>query len=80
MSMKFAAGNADLYSEWISNIITWELLIENVPFFSATAFCIIDDKVWDLPDPVEPTMATCLLKNLFPLTGILIFGFVFIHI
>ena len=25
--------------------------------------------VCDFPDPVEPTIAICLLKNLFPLTG-----------
>ena len=25
--------------------------------------------MWDLPEPVEPTIAICLLKNLFPFTG-----------
>ena len=75
MLMKLAVGNADLYSEWISNMITWELLIEKSPLFSETAFCIIVDSVWDFPEPVEPTIATCLLKNLFPFTDILMFGF-----
>lgn len=26
-------------------------------------------RVCDLPEPVEPTTAMCLLKNLFPSTG-----------
>ncbi|MNC09042.1 hypothetical protein D3C75_566570 [compost metagenome] len=30
--------------------------------------------VFDLPAPVEPTTAICLLKNLFPSTGTLISG------
>ena len=37
--------------------------------FAPTAFWTIFATVWDLPEPVEPTTAICLLKNLFPSTG-----------
>ena len=34
------------------------------------AFCNILATVCDFPEPVEPTMAKCLLKKRFPLTGV----------
>ena len=74
ISIKFAFGNADLYSEWISKMMTWELFSEKSPSFVETAFWIIEDKVWDFPEPVDPTIAICLLKNLFPFTGTLTVG------
>ena len=42
-------------------------------FFGSLVFkicCKIDETACDLPDPVAPTIAKCLLKNLFPFTGI----------
>lgn len=53
----------------MSKTITCELLSEKSPSFSATAFWMTVARVCDLPEPVEPTTAMCLLKNLFPLTG-----------
>ena len=44
--------------------------------FSLIAVCIILATVCDFPEPVEPTIAICLLKNLLPSTGTLMLWFV----
>ena len=48
--------------------------------FALSAHCNKLEIVCDLPEPVEPTTAICLLKNLFPSTGILIFSWWWISV
>ena len=66
-----ALGKAFLYSECISKRTMWELF--NLPvlssFIKASAFWKIFATVCDFPEPLAPTIAKCLLKNLFPSTG-----------
>ena len=60
----------------MSKIIMCELFSPSyVPSLISVADWIILATVCDFPEPVEPTIAICLLKNLFPLTGTEISGF-----